>query len=203
MNLDPLVATAAIKEKYLDYLETTFALSDEELQRELVAELKKPGRFGKGPILEATPPFAQGGTLRDLIEEGILSREFTKLQTEVLPLKRKLYIHQEEAIRKLVQGQRNVVVATGTGSGKTECFLLPILNYLFRQQEKGVLGPGVRALLLYPMNALANDQLKRLRRLLQNYPAITFGSYTGRRKVGRKGRRKIHAGQPQGRDITE
>jgi superfamily II DNA or RNA helicase len=117
--------------------------------------------------------------LLKLIKEGLLSNEFTKLQVNELPLKRDLYIHQEVAIRKLVQDRRNIIVATGTGSGKTETFLLPILNYLFRQKEKGQLSPGVRALLLYPMNALANDQLKRLRKLLRNYPAITFGSYTG------------------------
>ncbi len=90
-----------------------------------------------------------------LIKEGLLSNEFTKLQVNELPLERDLYIHQEVAIRKLVQDRRNIIVATGTGSGKTETFLLPILNYLFRQKEKEQLSPGVRALLLYPMNALA------------------------------------------------
>ncbi|HQA50220.1 MAG TPA: DEAD/DEAH box helicase [Syntrophomonadaceae bacterium] len=179
MSLDPLKATAAIKEKYLDYLETTFALNDRELHQKLVDELKEPGRFSKGPILEATPPFETGRSLLDLIKEGLLSQEFTRLKVNELPLERELYIHQEEAIRKLVQDRRNIIVATGTGSGKTETFLLPILNYLFRQKEKGQLNPGVRALLLYPMNALANDQLKRLRKLLKNYPDITFGSYTG------------------------
>ena len=57
--------------------------------------------------------------------------------------------------------------------------MIPILNHLFRQVERGVLEPGVRALLLYPMNALANDQMKRLRKLLANNPEITFGIYTG------------------------
>ncbi len=179
MSLEPLRATKAIEGRYLDYLKTTFALSDAELQREFIAELKKPGRFVKGPILEATPPFQTGSSLRDLIAEGLLSEEFTKLKADDLPLDRGLYIHQEIAIRKLVADRRNIVVATGTGSGKTETFLLPILNHLFRQQENGELSPGVRALLLYPMNALANDQLKRLRKLLKKYPAITFGSYTG------------------------
>jgi len=71
-------------------------------------------------------------------------------------------------------------VATGTGSGKTECFLLPIVNWLLREKEGGSLDqPGVRALLLYPMNALANDQVKRLRRLLADFPEITFGRYVG------------------------
>ena len=56
---------------------------------------------------------------------------------------------------------------------------MPIIDYLLRQQDRGELGPGVRALLLYPMNALANDQLKRIRELLQHLPTITFGRYTG------------------------
>jgi ATP-dependent helicase YprA (DUF1998 family) len=72
-----------------------------------------------------------------------------------------------------------VIVATGTGSGKTESFLIPIINELMREKEAGTLGPGVRALLLYPMNALANDQVKRIREILLNYPEITFGRYTG------------------------
>src|SRR5262249_30083890 len=105
------------------------------------------------------------------------------LHSDALPLDRPLYLHQEQAIRKAIAGRRNLVVATGTGSGKTESFLIPIFNALLRQQEQhGTLTPGVRALLLYPMNALANDQLKGLRALLRNYPAITFGRYTGETK---------------------
>ena len=73
-------------------------------------------------------------------------------------------------------------ICGGTGSGKTESFLVPILNSLLEEQSKGTLGPGVRALLLYPMNALANDQLKRLRGILGSVPEITFGRYTGETK---------------------
>lgn len=117
----------------------------------------------------------------------MLARGLQEIQTEGLPLDRPLYVHQEQAIRKTTADQRNLVVATGTGSGKTESFLVPILNHLVRQKEKkGQLTPGVRALLLYPMNALANDQLKRLRALLQNYPHITFGRYTGETKTGQR-----------------
>jgi ATP-dependent helicase YprA (DUF1998 family) len=69
---------------------------------------------------------------------------------------RQLYVHQEEAIRRVAAG-KNIVVATGTGSGKTECFLYPILLHLYREQMESTptIGPGVRALVLYPMNALA------------------------------------------------
>lgn len=179
MGLDPLKATDAIVNRYLDYLETTFAFNDMGLHKQLVDELRKPEKFARGPILEATPPFESGNSVNFLIEQGVLSPEFRKLCTPELPLDRNLYMHQEIAIRKLVEDKRNIIVATGTGSGKTETFLIPILNHLFRQKEQGQLGPGVRALLLYPMNALANDQLKRLRKLLKNCPDITFGSYTG------------------------
>ena len=99
---------------------------------------------------------------------------------ETFPIERALYHHQDQAIRKAVVSGRNLVVATGTGSGKTETFLIPTLNGLFREAEAGTLGrPGVRALFLYPMNALANDQLRRLRRLLREFPEVTFGRYVG------------------------
>ncbi|MCX7855741.1 MAG: DEAD/DEAH box helicase, partial [Anaerolineae bacterium] len=95
----------------------------------------------------------------------LLHPGFRTLCSEDLPLNRPLYLHQDRAVEKIVAGGRNIVVATGTGSGKTEAFLIPILNHLLREQEAGTLDrPGVRALLLYPMNALANDQLRRLRR---------------------------------------
>jgi ATP-dependent helicase YprA (DUF1998 family) len=184
MSLDPLKATEHVVQKYLSYLETTFGFSDKSLNDQFLRELRQPDKFAKGPILEATPPFETSCSIEDLIQEGVLSGEFRKLKAPDLPVDRPLYLHQEQAVRKVVSG-RNIIVATGTGSGKTETFLIPILNYLFRQKEQGRLGPGVRALLLYPMNALANDQLKRLRKLLRNYPEITFGSYTGETKHGK------------------
>lgn len=179
MSIDPIKATTAIKESYLNYLSTTFHMRDPVLCREFSKELSFPGRFIKGPILEVTPSFVEGSTLQDLIAKGILSESFKELESEYLPLDRPFYLHQEKAICKVIQEYRNIVVATGTGSGKTEIFLLPILNHLLREKEQQRLGPGVRALLLYPMNALANDQLVRLRRLLKNYSHITFGRYTG------------------------
>jgi len=98
---------------------------------------------------------------------------------------RSLYLHQEEATRKVFGKKRNVVVATGTASGKTETFLYPILLHLYREFQTGQLGPGVRALILYPMNALANDQrdkLGEISKLLQEAGSsfrFTFGQYIG------------------------
>ncbi|MDD3052249.1 MAG: DEAD/DEAH box helicase, partial [Candidatus Cloacimonetes bacterium] len=185
MSLDPIEATRAITKRYSAYLSTSFNLLDSDLNKQFLVELS-PDKFVKGPILEITPPFESGKTIEELIDEEVLSGEFKRLNTETLPLNRLLYKHQESAILKTVLENQNIVVATGTGSGKTESFMIPILNYLFRQKEKSELTPGVRALLLYPMNALANDQLKRMRKILKNYPDISFGRYTGETEESRK-----------------
>jgi len=204
MSLNPIKTTESISKRYCAYLATSFNLDDKNLQQQFLDELQ-PEKFIKGPILEATPPFETGKTLEELIEEGLLSTHFKKLMCDEMPLDRPLYQHQEVAIRKTIQNNLNIVVATGTGSGKTEVFMITILNYLFRQIEKSELTPGVRALLLYPMNALANDQLKRLRALLRNYPDITFGRYTGEtleeQKKAESTYRKMYKGNPLPNEI--
>lgn len=176
--IDAVGASSDITSTYRRYLRSLLAVRDAKMGSALTQAIETSPLLDKGPFLEATPPYAPRATLRDLIDEGVLTSGFADLASDTLPLDRPLYAHQESSIRK-VASRRNVVVATGTGSGKTESFLLPILDSLVREKEAGTLGPGVRALLLYPMNALANDQMKRLRQLLAQYPDITFGRYTG------------------------
>ena len=83
-----------------------------------------------------------------------------------------LYTHQQQAVDQILGG-RNTIVSSGTGSGKTEAFFLPILNYCLQHP-----GPGIKALVLYPMNALANDQYDRFARYLAG-TGVTFARYTG------------------------
>ncbi|GAA5105227.1 DEAD/DEAH box helicase [Haloechinothrix salitolerans] len=177
-TLDPLGTSRLVSDTYRRYLRSLLPVCDPDIAAALAGEITSSPMLTNGPFLEATPPFAAGASLRKLIDEGVIDGGLSALSGQTLPLDRPLYQHQELAIRKAAAG-RNLVVATGTGSGKTESFLLPILSSLVAERAKGTLGPGVRALLLYPMNALANDQLKRLRQLLAGMPEITFGRYTG------------------------
>ncbi|WP_129674357.1 DEAD/DEAH box helicase [Candidatus Chloroploca sp. Khr17] len=179
--LHPLHTTDHLRATYLRYLKTIYPFRDPQLRSAFAQALDTPERLVKGPLIEAAPPFQQGRTLEQLVADGVLHAGFgTLCSPPALPWDRPLHLHQEQAVLHAVQHQRNVIVATGTGSGKTESFLIPVLDHLLREQASGTLAePGVRALLLYPMNALANDQLKRLRRILANFPAITFGRYTG------------------------
>ncbi|GAA3533295.1 DEAD/DEAH box helicase [Aeromicrobium flavum] len=177
-SIDAVGASHDITSTYRRYLRSLLAVRDAKMGAALTHAIETSPLLDKGPFLEATPPYAPRATLQDLIDEGVLTPGFADMASAALPFDRPLYAHQESSVRKVGAG-RNVVVATGTGSGKTESFLLPILDSLVREKEAGTLGPGVRALLLYPMNALANDQMKRLRQLLAQYPDITFGRYTG------------------------
>ncbi|MCV7176152.1 DEAD/DEAH box helicase [Mycolicibacterium sphagni] len=174
-RLDPLETSRQIEQSYKRYLKTLLSPRDGKLAEAFDAEIDATSMLTKGPMLELTPPYETGATPRQLIEQGVLHSEFAHIG---IPVDQPLYVHQETAIRKFLAG-RNLVVSTGTGSGKTESFLIPIINSLLEERSAGTLGPGVRALLLYPMNALANDQLKRLRSVLRSVPDITFGRYTG------------------------
>jgi ATP-dependent helicase YprA (DUF1998 family) len=176
--VDPIATSTLLSSTYRRYLRSLLPVRDTALAQALARRIDTSPLLTKGPLLEATPPYRTGATLRELVDEGVLDRAFTRLGGPALPLDRPLYRHQEEALRKAAAG-RNLVVATGTGSGKTESFLLPVLSSLVAEHSAGTLGPGVRALLLYPMNALANDQLRRLRQLLAEVPELTFGRYTG------------------------
>ena len=185
MSIDPIKLTQNIRESYIRYLTSTFRLRDNNLRKLFHQEVKKFW-FTNGPILEATPPFKQGCSIKDFINRGILTEEFRHFIFQAFPYFKKnpLYLHQEKAISKLLNG-RNVIIASGTSSGKTECFLLPIYNHLINENKKGKLTHGIRALLLYPMNALVNDQLRRLREIArvleERLPniTITFGRYVG------------------------
>lgn len=178
MGFSPVIASKKIVEKYIRYLGTIFKINDKTYSKQFEQALKDTNSFAKGPFLDVTDAFVKGKSIEELIKSGVLSKDFEKIK---MPLTRPLYKHQENAIISAING-KNIVVSTGTGSGKTESFLIPIFNYLMKQNEKDQRGAGVRALIIYPMNALANDQVERLRELLKNYPQITYGSYTGQTK---------------------
>ncbi len=174
-----------IHQRYENYLKTSFYFRDASLRTSFQSALKGDSLL-KGPFSEETRHFQRGLTPRQLALHC-----FPENGSDLLPalLEDTLYVHQERAICHAygVNTQpQNIVVATGTASGKTECFLYPILFELYRQRVEGILTePGVRAMILYPMNALANDQRDRLGEICRNLQkadssfALTFGQYIG------------------------
>jgi hypothetical protein len=177
-EIDILAFDKDLRQSYERYIYTANLISDQEpsLQSSFYGKLSKEFSVLRGPYVHCTPCYKLSYTLEELISgkgEIKLSAHLAKLPRDEFAPDRPLYTHQVEALDILTKG-KNLVVATGTGSGKTECFLLPILNDILENPE-----PGLRAIMIYPMNALADDQLGRLRRMLGPIPEVTFGRYTG------------------------
>lgn len=182
MLFRPSESSAKIVDFYRRYLLTTFSTNKQVYNAQLAQRLSEDKAIADGPYISMSDPYDKGATLAELADEGVVSREILKLEN--FHPNRSLYRHQEEAVRKTAAGG-NLVVTTGTGSGKTESFLIPVINQLLKEKEAGTLGPGVRTLIIYPMNALVNDQIRRLRELLaqmEDEPKITFGRFTGETK---------------------
>jgi ATP-dependent helicase YprA (DUF1998 family) len=154
-----------------DYLGTTFALTDDDARAALEGFLLDPdtGIF-RGPFVRLRLPF------RPADDDWRATLDWS-------PSGFTPYRHQAQAFARLDSRRRRpqpTIVTTGTGSGKTEAFLVPVLDHCRREVAAG--RTGVKALLLYPMNALANDQARRIAELVHTEPAlagVTVGLYTG------------------------
>ena len=186
----PITASRNIRNGFIDYITTTFHFADAAYEEGFKRALAEEGAVARGPYLDIGGSYETGRSLNQLIEEGEASPLFRELEQapeakKELKLERPLYLHQEAALRKINAG-KSLIVTTGTGSGKTECFLIPVVNHLLRQLESGTLEDAVHAIIIYPMNALANDQMKRMRALLKDAQGIRFGLYNGNTKHTRK-----------------
>ena len=175
--------TEKVRQRYENYLRTSFFFREPALRASFQQALQGEEELLKGPFDEPGRAFVRGAAAKALARECF---DGGCGGLEPVLLDGRLYTHQERAVRMMFEEGRNVVVATGTASGKTESFLYPILFELYRQHLEGTLDePGVRALVLYPMNALANDQRDRLRELCRQLQVAgsdfvpTFGQYTG------------------------
>ncbi|MBR7193518.1 DEAD/DEAH box helicase [Gordonia sp. SCSIO 19800] len=178
----PTLQTRELRAGLTDYLATTFALTDPDAQGALSDFVGHPetGMF-KGPYARLRLPFAPAG--------GNLGMHMDWWPKGFTP-----YGHQAAAFERLStkfqKRPQPTLVTTGTGSGKTEAFLYPILDHVLRAKAAGV--TGMKALILYPMNALANDQAERLARLITEHPelsGVSAGLYTGEQSTG--GRTKV------------
>lgn len=125
----------------------------------------------RGPYISLSEAFAKGVPIQQMAADGKLHPVMPGLIGYPT-----MYQHQKEVF-EAVWGNHHVLVSTGTGSGKIEAFLYPIVDQLLRQRDQGITS-GLSAILVYPMNALANDQLDRLREMLGGTPSRFIQSIT-------------------------
>ncbi len=162
----PSAVAAEVNAALRDFLATGFTPSNPELAGVMDDFLAAPDNLAKGPYLSIALPFQRA-------PEG--GEHFAQVPLGFPP-----YRHQRTAFSRLAgSGARSTVIATGTGSGKTECFLYPILDHCRAQSGT----KGIKAILVYPMNALATDQARRIAATIEHTPAlrgkVTAGLFIG------------------------
>lgn len=160
---------------YLKYINSGLPFFRDEYNQERNALIKEDGTISQPPIIEIVPKYQEKATLAEFCENEDVNIELndfvnTGLFVNRSSQKRRLYNHQYEALKYAHIDRKHIVVTTGTGSGKTECFLLPIIADLIRESVNWSKDRkrAMRTMILYPLNALAEDQMIRLRKALNS-----------------------------------
>jgi DEAD/DEAH box helicase domain-containing protein len=172
---NPYKVWKELRDIYLKYIDSGLPLLEEKLITERRKILEHPGAICQPPIIEFVTKYPETKSLRQACKEYDITPELVAFaKAGLFPdsngIERNLYKHQEDALRYGIKNRNHLVATTGTGSGKTECFLLPVIHDLVKesQQWDKKRTRAVRALILYPLNALAEDQMIRLRRALNS-----------------------------------
>ncbi len=172
---------------YQAYISSFIRIRDSRINDYINNEVLENGLLWPEPLIQLNPSFEPGDYIDDLVKEKTLHPECGKIfrikPDQTSEGKRlRLHKHQSDAVRTAVTG-RNYVLTTGTGSGKSLAYLVPIVNHVLRNGS----GKGIQAIIVYPMNALANSQFRELKKFVcHGYPdgkgPVTFRRYTGQEK---------------------
>ena len=184
---------------YRDYVRSFIKIRDPGIGGFVDGILDGEG-FWPEPLLQLNPTFKPGGTIDDLVDEGALHPECARIfridksETDHRGRQLLLHQHQRDAIRKAKEG-RSYVLTTGTGSGKSLAYIVPIVDHVLRNGS----GRGIQAIVVYPMNALANSQDEELGKFInRGYPEgearVRFKRFTG--QENRDARDAIRADPP-------
>jgi ATP-dependent helicase YprA (DUF1998 family) len=168
---------------YASYIRSFIHLRDPIISKK-VYECLTEGLLWPDPLIQLNPAFQPGEWIEELVTEKVLHPECRKIfrikpekSDEGSPLR--LHRHQADAIRAAKSGA-NYVLTTGTGSGKSLAYIVPIVDHVLRNGKGG----GIQAIVVYPMNALCNSQYGELEKFLcYGYPTgqepVRFAKYTG------------------------
>jgi len=166
---------------YTEFVRSFVTIRDQRID-ELVERELEGGRLWPDPLIQLNPAFEPGEPMQDLVDQGLLQPECLKIFCAKNPdgsIRRpfRLHKHQVESIQA-ARAEDNYVLTTGTGSGKSLSYIVPIVDHVLRRGS----GQGVQAIVVYPMNALANSQVGELEKFLCrgfDKPPVTFRRYTG------------------------
>ncbi|TVT55315.1 DEAD/DEAH box helicase [Amycolatopsis rhizosphaerae] len=180
--MDAFGVLGDVLDDYESFVRGFLNIHDPDIREKVEREVEN-GLLWPEPWLALNPAFQPGGSVSDLVGPGQLHpacREIFRHRNEEDPLGRELAFHRHQADAIRVASRReSYVLTTGTGSGKSLSYIVPIVDRVLREGS----GRGVRAIVVYPMNALANSQRGELEKFLgKTQPRVSFARYTGQEK---------------------
>lgn len=187
--MDPFKIFKEVKQQYKAYIQTFQVFKNKDIEAYVHDQIDNGKLLWQEPIIQISKRFKAGKSIPQLIDESILhpaSKEVFNL-TNTRTGERFLihpHLHQEQAIEICSKKEENLVVTTGTGSGKSLCFEIPIVNHCLKAKDEGK--KGIKAIIIYPMNALANSQYQELASKMAG-SGLTIGLYTGDTDVAPEG----------------
>lgn len=177
--LNPLKALDNIKGTYRNYVGSFQEFKNPTIKKWVEDSIKDENLLYKGPFIQLNRRFEKGDTFDTFISEGLLHPQtsacFTTVPESSSAPTVSLYRHQSEAIR-LITANKNTIISTGTGSGKSFCFGIPVVSTCLKMQDDGI--RGIKAIFVYPMNALANSQYDDFAKRLHG-SGLKIAIYTG------------------------
>ncbi|MEQ8808366.1 MAG: DEAD/DEAH box helicase, partial [Imperialibacter sp.] len=150
---------SSIISDYSSYIYSFLNIKDKRIQAVVEKDLDE-GKLWPDPLIQFNPTFEKGESIEDLVKQGLIHSDLNHVFKGY-----SLYKHQVEAIKQGVN-QKSFIVTSGTGSGKSLTFLSTIFNYLIRNKSGK---KGIKAILVYPMNALINSQEEEIKKYAENY----------------------------------
>ncbi|MCU0481219.1 MAG: DEAD/DEAH box helicase, partial [Anaerolineae bacterium] len=167
-----------ITTEYQNYARGFINIADSRIQKQVEEALHQEA-FLPEPLIQLNPNFESGGTITDLVAQGLLHPEcesfFRRDKDKGVGEALRLHYHQREAIA-LANAGHSYILTTGTGSGKSLAYIIPIVNHILTHPDER----GIKAIIVYPMNALANSQYNELEKYLgKDNQQAWFDSYTG------------------------
>lgn len=194
--MNPFRVLDSIKADYRQAVEGTQVIKDQRVKDLISKAIEEDELLWRDPYVQITRRFKRGAPLQKVVDEGVLHPGVLKVfyrdekDRQSPPID--LHMHQLKSVQAYATGQ-NYLVSTGTSSGKSNCFFVPIVDACFKARAQGK--RGIKAIIVYPMNALANSQYWNMAQRLAG-TGIKIGKFTGQTPTSEEEAMKVYRGEP-------
>lgn len=199
--MNPFRVLQSIKSDYRQVVEGTQVIKDQRVKDLIAKAIEEDELLWREPYVQITRRFKKGSPLKKVVDEGVLHSDVLKVfyrdekDRQSPPID--LHMHQLKSVQAYAEG-KNYLVSTGTSSGKSNCFFIPIVDACLKRKGQ----KGIKAIVVYPMNALANSQYWNMAQRLVG-TGLKIGKFTGQTAATEEEAMKVYRGEPLDSEIID